>query len=669
MSAIELLSPAGNTELALAAFDGGADAVYCGLGNFNARARAENFTADSLGRLLRFAHENGKKVYVTFNTLIFESELGAMFEALAELSKLRPDALIVQDPGVAWTVRKYFPELTLHASTQMGIHNSAGLQCAAKCGFKRVILERQVTMDELRLLAKNSPVELEVFVHGSLCCSLSGRCLLSGTLCHASGNRGQCRQLCRKLYRPASQRGGYWLSPGDLNGSTLLEEFRNLKIASLKIEGRLRTPDYVWKTARAYRMLLDSPGDPAAHRESAALLRAAVSRKSGTAFYHQHNWNSLIDPDASGVFGEAAAEVKQSLRRGVLVNVLTSLHLGDRLRAGSDGKSFSLTAMEKVRGKRTLRAGAGEKVFIPGSFQLAPGEKLLRIGENGFDFSRRAGSLPEFRHRLQLTIHAAPHGFRGEIAGIKGEWHGPAAFARADRHPLTAENVQKVFAEGAPAAFTAAGVKVTVNGEFFVPAAELKALRRKFWEFFTPILQQSDLHAHIAVKMAEFFEDYQELNRGFPAENIPEHAFTVPPFIPETELEMCRQKIAAAYQQGIRNFTATHWHAPELLRELPDDAVIHFDFPFPVTNSLAVRMAASLGANSVAAAPETPAETLATIRDHAPIAVHPASANVPLLVTRLPLPPGRWSDRDGHAFKVLRQDGVSLLFTLAPEEE
>lgn len=668
MSHLELLSPAGNPELALAAFDGGADAVYCGLGSFNARARAENFTADSLGRLIRFAHENGKKVYVTFNTLIFEPELGAMFEALAELSKLRPDAVIVQDPGVAWTVRNYFPELTLHASTQMGIHNSAGLQCAAKCGFKRVILERQVTLDELRLMAADPPVELEVFVHGSLCCSLSGRCLLSGTLCHASGNRGQCRQLCRKLYRPAKKPEGYWLSPGDLNGVSLLDEFRKLKISSLKIEGRLRTPDYVWKTARAYRILLDSPGDPAAHEESAALLRAAVSRKSGTAFYHKRNWDTLIAPDASGVFGETAAEVKQILRRGILVEVLTSLHLGDRLRAGSDGKSFSLTGMEKSRGSRTLRAGVGEKVFIPGSFQLKNGDKLLRIGENGFDFSRRAGTLPEFRHRLQLTIHAAADGFTGTIGGITGKWHAPAGFARADRHPLTAESVKKVFAEGAPAGFAAAEIAVTVTGEFFVPAAELKALRRNFWEFFAPILRNSDLYPQIAEKMAKFFADHQQSGGGFQAASPAGSAFTVPPFIPETELEMCRQKIAAASQQGIRTFIATGWHAPELLREVPEDAEIRFDFPFPVTNSIAVRMAAALGADSVVAAPETPAETLETIRQYAPLAVHTATADVPLLATRLPLPSGNWSDRNGHDFCVSRRDGVSLLFMVPPEE-
>jgi len=150
MNTPELLSPAGTPETAMAAFDGGADAVYCGLGRFNARERAENFTPDALGRIIGFAHRNGKKVYLTVNTLLHEAELPAMMELLETASQLAPDALIVQDPGTLELAREYFPGLRLHASTQMGFHNSAGLRTAARLGFRRVILERQVTLDELR---------------------------------------------------------------------------------------------------------------------------------------------------------------------------------------------------------------------------------------------------------------------------------------------------------------------------------------------------------------------------------------------------------------------------------------------------------------------------------------------------------------------------------------
>ena len=248
MKVPELLSPAGTPETAMAAFDGGADAVYCGLGRFNARERAGNFTPDSMGRIIEFAHRNGKKVYLTLNTLLREQELPQVMELLDEVNSLKPDALIVQDPGTLYLVQTYFPDLCLHASTQMGFHNSAGLRTAAEMGFRRVILERQVTLAELRKIMEKAPLEVEVFLYGSLCCSLSGRCLLSAFTDAESGNRGRCKQPCRRRWN-----GRFQLSPADLNGIRLLPELRRLGVSSLKIEGRLRPPEYVWKTARAFR--------------------------------------------------------------------------------------------------------------------------------------------------------------------------------------------------------------------------------------------------------------------------------------------------------------------------------------------------------------------------------------------------------------------------------
>ena len=186
----ELLAPAGNLETALAAFDAGADAVYGGLVKFNARERAANFSSEELGKLLSYAHGCGRRVYLTFNTLLREQELDEAAEFLAGLARLRPDALIVQDLAVVELCRSYFPQLVLHASTQMGIHNSPGWP-PRRTRHPSVILERQVTLEELRRIAAVSPVELEVFVHGSLCCSLSGRCLLSFALGRLERQPGQ----------------------------------------------------------------------------------------------------------------------------------------------------------------------------------------------------------------------------------------------------------------------------------------------------------------------------------------------------------------------------------------------------------------------------------------------------------------------------------------------
>ena len=180
----ELLAPAGTPAGALAAFDAGADAVYCGLKKFNARERTENFSPEELDAVIGWAGTHGKKVFVTLNTLIKESELPELGEMLAELDRMHPDAVIVQDLGVLHAIRSFFPGLTVHASTQMGFHNSAGLALAAELGVRRVILERQTTLDELERMMRNKPsgIETEIFIHGALCCCISGSCLLSSWL-------------------------------------------------------------------------------------------------------------------------------------------------------------------------------------------------------------------------------------------------------------------------------------------------------------------------------------------------------------------------------------------------------------------------------------------------------------------------------------------------------
>ena len=253
----ELLAPAGNLLAGITAFDAGADAVYAGLSKFNARERSENFSLNDMSRLIAYGHKNSRKVYIALNTLIKEQELPEIVEILAELGRMRPDGVIVQDLGVLRIIREYFPSLEIHASTQMGIHNSAGLKLAEEMGVKRVILERQVTFNELKAMQKSSPLELEVFVHGALCCSLSGQCLFSSWLGGWSGNRGKCKQPCRRRFY-GDKGNGFFFSTQDLSTLDLVHNFKQLGISSLKIEGRLRKPDYIQNAVAAYRLLLDA---------------------------------------------------------------------------------------------------------------------------------------------------------------------------------------------------------------------------------------------------------------------------------------------------------------------------------------------------------------------------------------------------------------------------
>lgn len=671
----ELLAPAGNLETALAAFDAGADAVYGGLAKFNARERAANFSAEELGKLLQYAHGGNRRVYLTFNTLLREQELDEAAEFLAELARLQPDALIVQDPAVVELCRKYFPQLTLHASTQMGIHNSAGVAAAAALGIRRVILERQVTLEELRRIAERSPVELEVFVHGSLCCSLSGRCLLSSALGGWSGNRGKCKQPCRRYYE-AGNRHGFLLSPKDLEAVELLPEFRRLGIASLKIEGRLRGPEYVWKTVRAYRMLLDAPGDPAAAEEARQLLGSTATRRPSTGFFRWRELGTLIDSDRPGVFGVRVGEVLKTSRAGLTVRTEGRLHLGDRLRLvppdGGEGTTFSLISLE-FRGAETVRVRPGSVCFLPGTFSAAPGFLLYKIGENGFDFSRRAATLPAGRRGVAVTLRCSASHWEAQIAGLEEHWHVAVDFAPAKQRPFEAAAAEAEFAAGVPEPWAACPVRAEVEGAFFVPSSACRELRRKFWEWAAPRLAGRELQPEIPAAL----EAFRAFRRSAPecpgafSESTAAAEFVIPAFLPEGELAAWRKRIVQAYDSGVRRFRIGGIHALELLRPFPEVEVIA-RFPLPVTSSLAAQLLRGEGVTAAEAFAELDRESLAALKARSPLPILRCTGPVPLLATRLELSAkGMWRDERGRRFRVERssEEELTLLFSAEPEPE
>lgn len=664
----ELLAPAGNLEIAAAAFDAGADAVYCGLGRFNARERAANFTAEELGRLIGSARARGRRVYLTLNTLLKENELPQVVEYLAELSTLKPDALIVQDLALVFLVRRYFPGLVLHASTQMGIHNSAGVKAAAALGFRRVILERQLSMEELRSIAADSPLELEVFVHGSLCCSLSGRCLLSSSQGGWSGNRGKCRQPCRRRFEGGG-RTGFLLSPRDLYGVELLPELRRIGVASLKIEGRLRSPDYVWKTVRAYRLLLDGPVDPPPERleEAERLLRSTATRRPSSGFFRRKEWPNLIDADRIGAFGNAVARVERSSGAGLRVQTLERLHLGDRLRLvppeGGDGESFSLTSLV-LDGRDVVRVRSGVRCLIPGEHPAGTGWLLCKIGENGFDFTRQAAAFPPVRHPVAVELRLDAECWRGKVAGVEEEWRNPVEFAPARERAFSREDALREFSSGVPEPWRAEPLTVEISGAFFVPASRCKQLRREFWNWAAARLRPDSIRDAGVGAMARFYFDYRKRPGGeagvspaVPGDGI----FQVPAFLPEGELAKTAAAIREAYRRGVRRFRIGGLHAFELLRGL-EDLEIETEFPLPVSNSLAAELLRDLGVCRVEAEPELDAAALAEFCGRSPLPVTERARETPLLVTRLPLPAGEWRDGRGNRFRVERRGGLSQLF-------
>jgi U32 family peptidase len=259
----ELLSPAGNWECLRAAVANGADAVYFGTERFNARLRADNFKTADLPKVMDYLHHYGRRGFVTFNTLIFTDELWDAEQELRHIAKAEVDAIIVQDLGLSWLARQIVPELELHASTQMTISSPEGLEIARELGIKRAVMARELSLHELKRFDP-SQFPLEVFVHGALCVAYSGQCLTSESLGQRSANRGECAQACRLPYdlivdgeRRDLEDKRYLLSPQDLAGIEEIPELIRLGIASFKIEGRLKSPEYVAAVTRVYRDAID----------------------------------------------------------------------------------------------------------------------------------------------------------------------------------------------------------------------------------------------------------------------------------------------------------------------------------------------------------------------------------------------------------------------------
>ncbi len=299
----ELLAPAGDIDCLYAAVAAGADAVYVGGKRFGARAFAKNFELDELRQAVRYCRLHGVKLYVTLNTLIEDREMADAVAYAAELYRIGVDALIVADLGVMAAIKRYVPGLELHASTQMFVHNSLGAAAAFDLGASRAVLARELTLREIRSAVENSPCEIEVFLHGALCVCYSGQCLFSSLVGGRSGNRGECAQPCRLPYNG----GKYPLSLRDLSLADHIPALIESGVASLKIEGRMKNPEYVYSVVSVYRRLLDE--NRSATPAENELLRRAFSRGGFTDGY----LTGKTEKNMTGIRSESDKQDSRSL--------------------------------------------------------------------------------------------------------------------------------------------------------------------------------------------------------------------------------------------------------------------------------------------------------------------------------------------------------------------
>lgn len=356
---IELLSPAGSPEGVIAAVQNGADAVYMGMGAFNARRGAKNFTDEEFVNAVRYCHVRGCKVYVTLNTLVNDREMRDAVAAAKLASDAGADALIVQDLGMSYAIRCALPDIPLHASTQMSLHNLAGVEAAAEMGITRAVLARELSFEQIRFITKNASIETEVFVHGALCFCHSGQCYMSALIGRRSGNRGLCAQPCRLQYSLGGRMDDHPLS---LKDNCLVDQIRRLEeagVASLKIEGRMKRPEYTGIVTGVYAKAIREQRNP--DKEEMELLEKTFSRQGFTQGYFigdkldMFGVRSEPDKDADKIFATARKQYAEGEMRRVPVHFYTVLEKGEHIKAiafDDDGHKAIATGPVPERAKR-----------------------------------------------------------------------------------------------------------------------------------------------------------------------------------------------------------------------------------------------------------------------------------------------------------------------------
>ncbi len=630
--AMELLAPAGTISAFEAALEAGADAVYVGAPGLNARALARDFTLAEIAAMTGHAHERNKKLYVAMNSLVKEDEIPLALETLAVLDGIGPDALIIQDLGLLLLVRRFFPRLQVHASTLMTVNHAMAADYFGALGFSRIVLARELSLDEIRAIHRQSDMELEIFIHGAMCFSYSGLCRFSSLHGGKSSLRGQCVQPCRRRYDwlPSGKRagagqggkgGGYLFSMNDLSGIDHLAGVRAAGVVSLKIEGRLRSVAYVRSTVGAYRLALDALDAPVDRRagmlaEAHRLLDASMGRKRASGFLLAGQEDRLIVPRLSGSTGEVIGRVVrleiaagQRVDRAATAQVVLQapVRVGDRLRLyqerTGDRTSFTLRSLT-LKGKQVAEAEAGLTVGIG----LAGIEVkhlrqpfagiLFRVDVSGRDEKKRS-AVARAAERMIVPLPD------------------PAALA----HRLADLDMEPATDQSSSTGQQAGGGRRTGRGapqhgrptspEWWLKVATPEAMTLRY-----PFKVARVLVELTEETLAWGLHGRQRKPGGVPL------VWTLPPVLHQERLPWYREAVAQLRRQGARCFQIGHIGQIALFvdgtGQLPADGGLELygDFTCNILNSAALRLYAARGLAGVQFSLETDRATLAAALAH-----------------------------------------------------
>ncbi len=557
----ELLSPAGSPDALRAAIDAGADAVYLGGGSFHARMNADNFgTQDKLTDAVSLAHFWGVKVYVTLNTMVYDREIDAALAQAEQAARAGADALIVADAGLASLLHKALPELPLHASTQMSVHRGDAGKLLADAGFSRMVLAREMPADQIAQAVRESPIEIEAFVHGALCVSQSGQCLFSSLVGGRSGNRGECAQPCRLPFKDSKGKDFYPLSLKDLSLARYVPEIIASGVASLKIEGRMKSPEYVYTVTRIWRELLDA--GKGADEAQMLELGKAFSRGGFTDGYYRRR-------KGEGMLGVRSAE--------------------DKMASGE---------VQKFRGIQ-------RKIPIEMQATLAADQPMTLCASAGEHTVCVQGAAPEAAHTRPITVEqvqaslgklgATPFVTEAPSVHIEGEVMVAASALNALRREA-AEGLEREIRDS----LTPAPVQRKQIGRAQPKGTRDNARTARFW-----------YPEQLTKEAAAYFDI-----RYLPLETVAEqevplcNGAVLPPVLFPEDTGKIREMLAKIRQKGIAHLLVGNLGHLPMLQDF--DFVLHGDYRFNVANNATVCVLEQHGFADVIASAEM---SVAQLRD------------------------------------------------------
>ena len=470
----ELALPAGTLEEALVAFRAGADSVYFGMKEFSARKGAVNFSLEDLSKIRRYSREHGKKIYVTVNTLIDDRTLERAYELLSRISEIGADGIIVQDLGIARLIKRNFPNLPLHGSTQLAVHTVSGVRAMQELGFERVVLSRELTLEEIRRIRTACPdVELKVFIHGAMCYGFSGLCMASHEITGRSANEGSCAQICRTWFRDEKTgRKLYPFSLKDLDAGDLVSALVEMKIDSLKVEGRLKGLEYVDAVAHYYRAIIDNAEKDCYERN----VKLSFQRSASTGYLEKvgPGHRNMLTGVYTGHQGMRIGRVIDQRGRKLLVEAKERIkgHDGLMVLLEDDDLAkpfkFSANILNNDRDRYIL--------LLPEEKRIERGAALYLISDSSYRIKKPSSALPLSKKSIPCRIEIG----KKEIC-VSTEQSEKCYAVTIENSENSAENaVIKCFSASGDSPFELFPITVENAEGRYINPKELKAIRRDF---------------------------------------------------------------------------------------------------------------------------------------------------------------------------------------------